>query len=108
MRDPSPTNRPRPTLTVLLLLGLVAACGKQAEPPRAAEVPGATAASAAKAAPVPDPDEARLERWRRDGDLSALTELWRAQVASNDAAKWEPLLQSTAFGITRLRSACRG
>ena len=103
MRDPSPTNRPRPTLAVLLLLGLVAACGKEAEAPRAAEVPGATAASAAKAAPAPDPDEARLERWRRDGDLSALTELWRAQVASNDAAKWEPLLQSTAFGITRLR-----
>jgi len=44
-----------------------------------------------------------LDRWRRGGDLSALTELWRAQVASNEAAKWEPLLQSTAFGLARLR-----
>lgn len=103
MPTTSPTNRPRPTLAVLLLVGLFAACGKEAEPPREAAIPGATDASIAKAAPAPDPDEVRLGRWRRDGDLSALTELWRAQVASNDAAKWEPLLQSTAFGITRLR-----
>lgn len=103
MRTTSPTNRPRPTLAVLLLVGLVAACGKQAEAPSAVAAAGVAAASAPKAAPAPDQDELRLARWRRDGDLAALTELWRAQVASNDAAKWEPLLQSTAFGITRLR-----
>ena len=103
MRDPSPTNHSRPTLAALLLVGLVTACGKQGEAPSAVAAAGVAAASAPKAAPAPDPDEVRLERWRRSGDLVALTELWRAQVASNDAAKWEPLLQSTAFGITRLR-----
>lgn len=100
MRDPSPTNQSRPTLAALLLIVLVAACGKQAEAPSAV----AADASAAKAAPAPDTDEVRLDRWRRSGDLAALTELWRAQVASNDAAKWEPLLQSTAFGLARLRA----
>lgn len=103
MRDHNPTNQARPTLAMLLLLGLVAACGKKAEVPHAAATPPETAVSAAKASPAPDPDEARLARWRSDGDLGALTELWRAQVASNEATKWEPLLQSTAFGITRLR-----
>lgn len=97
MRTTSPTNQARPTLAMLLLLGFVAACGKQPDAPQAAPAtPDAPSVAT-------DDDEAKFERWRRDGDLSALTELWRAQVASNDAAKWEPLLQSTAFGITRLR-----
>lgn len=101
MRTTSPTNRPRPTLAALLLLGLVAACGRQADAPSAAAPTVAAAAAAPKAAP--DPDEVRLDRWRRSGDLGALTELWRAQVQAESAETWEPLLQSTAFGITRLR-----
>lgn len=103
MRTTSPTNRPRPTLAALLLLGLVAACGRQADAPSAPAPTVAAAAAAPKAAPEPDPDEVRLDRWRRSGDLGALTELWRAQVQAESAETWEPLLQSTAFGITRLR-----
>ena len=103
MRDPSPTNHSRPTLAVLLVLGLLAACGRQADVPRAPAPTVAADAFAPKATPAPDPDEARLDRWRRSGDIAALTELWRAQVQAESAEKWEPLLQSTAFGITRLR-----
>jgi hypothetical protein len=97
VRTTSPTNRPRPTLAAALLLGLVAACGKQTDAP--------PAASATPAGPsiATDDDEAKLERWRRDGDADALTALWRAQVQAESAEKWAPLLQSTAFGITRLR-----
>jgi hypothetical protein len=97
VRTTSPTNRPRPTLAAALLLGLVAACGKQPDAP--------PAASATPAVPsiATDDDEAKLERWRRDGDADALTALWRAQVQAESAEKWSPLLQSTAFGITRLR-----
>ena len=97
MRTTSPTNRPRPTLAAALLLGLVAACGKQADAPRAASATPAVPSIAT------DDDEAKLERWRRDGDADALTALWRAQVQAESAEKWSPLLQSTAFGITRLR-----
>ena len=79
------------------MCGALCACNPQAPatPPEAKQA----AASPSK----PPADAVLLDRWRRGGDLSALTELWRAQVASNDAAKWEPLLQSTAFGLARLR-----
>jgi hypothetical protein len=97
VRTTSPTNRPRPTLAAVLLLGFVAACGKQPDAPQAAPAtPDAPSVAT-------DDDEAKLERWRRDGDADALTALWRAQVQAESAEKWAPLLQSTAFGLSRLR-----
>ena len=79
------------------MCGVLCACNPKAP----ATPPGAKQAAASPS--KPPADAVLLDRWRRGGDLSALTELWRAQVASNDAAKWEPLLQSTAFGLARLR-----
>ena len=99
MRSDNPTNRPSPTLSAALLIGLVAACGQQADATRGAAAPAPHAAPAVAA----DDDGAKLERWRRDGDADALTALWSAQVKSESDEKWAPLLQSTAFGLSRLR-----
>lgn len=97
MRDTSPTKQARPTLAMVLMCGVLCACN----PPAPATPPEANQAAASPSKPAAD--VVLLDRWRRGGDLSALTELWRSQVASNDAGKWEPLLQSTAFGLARLR-----
>ena len=94
MRDPSQSNLRRPILAALLFS--LAACR--------APQPTATAAPTADAdAPTAPKPVSNLERWRRTGDRAALAAAWSEQLAAEDAAGWDPLLQATAFRIAALR-----
>lgn len=91
MRDPSPSLLRRPILAALLLA--LTACSASGEKPKPA-LPAKTETKR----PV-----SHLETWRQTGDRAALAAAWSEQLASEDAAGWTPLLQSTAFRIAALR-----